>query len=129
MTLKLKSAAAGSEVAEVAHDLVALCRGGDLITPGKLYFAPEIVSIEPSGENSILLGRQAAIEKDRWWGEANELHGLEVFGPYLNRDQFTVRFVIDATARATGARRVTDEIGLFTVRDGRIVEERFFQTA
>ena len=44
----------------------------------------------------------------------------------LNGDQFAVRFHFDVTVKETGERRVMDEVGLYTVRNGKIVEERFF---
>jgi ketosteroid isomerase-like protein len=44
----------------------------------------------------------------------------------VHGDQFIVRFTIDTTERATGTRSVMEEAGLYTVKDGKIVEERFF---
>jgi ketosteroid isomerase-like protein len=43
----------------------------------------------------------------------------------VNGDQFALRFSMDVTPKG-GARLQMDEIGLYTVRDGKIVEERFF---
>ena len=55
-----------------------------------------------------------------------QIHGVQVEGPYVNGDQFVVRFKMDLTPKATGERRTMDEVGLYTVKDGKIVEERFF---
>jgi ketosteroid isomerase-like protein len=33
---------------------------------------------------------------------------------------------MDLTPKATGERITMDEVGLYTIRDGKIVEERFF---
>lgn len=41
-------------------------------------------------------------------------------------DQFAVRITMDITPKATGERMTLDEICLYTVRDGKIVEERFY---
>lgn len=54
------------------------------------------------------------------------MHDFSSEGPYLNGDQFAVRFQVDVTVKETGERRVMDEVGLYTVENGRIVEERFF---
>jgi ketosteroid isomerase-like protein len=54
------------------------------------------------------------------------IHGNETFGPYVNGDQFALRFRVDFTIKASGERIQIDEVGLYTVRDGAIVEERFF---
>jgi ketosteroid isomerase-like protein len=37
-----------------------------------------------------------------------------------------MRFAIDVTVKETGERVRMDEAGLYTMRDGLIVEERFF---
>ena len=51
---------------------------------------------------------------------------MEVEGPYLNGDQFAVRMKMDLTVKESGERITMDEIGLYTVKDGKIAEERFF---
>ena len=43
----------------------------------------------------------------------------------MQGDQFAVRFKLDVTPK--GQKRIhLDEVGLYTVRNGRIVEESFF---
>jgi ketosteroid isomerase-like protein len=54
------------------------------------------------------------------------VHGFETSGPYVNGDQFALRFKIDVTPKASGQRTQMEEVGLYTVRDGKIAEERFF---
>ena len=44
----------------------------------------------------------------------------------LPRPPRAVIFDMDVTAKQTGQRMQMREIGLYTVRDGKIVEERFF---
>jgi ketosteroid isomerase-like protein len=44
----------------------------------------------------------------------------------VNGDQFTVRFKMDVTVKETGQRNQMDEIALYTIKDGKIAEERFF---
>jgi ketosteroid isomerase-like protein len=46
-------------------------------------------------------------------------------GPFLHGDQFAVRFTLDVT-QPNGERTVMEEVGVYTVRDGKITEERFF---
>jgi len=67
--------------------------------------------------------------KGRWWTENHEVHAFETEGPYLNGEQFALRFSIDFTPRAgeqAGQRMQMTEVALYAVRDGKIVEERFF---
>jgi ketosteroid isomerase-like protein len=54
------------------------------------------------------------------------VHDSKVEGPYVNGDEFTVRFVMDLTNKESGQRMTMDEIALYRVKDGKIAEERFF---
>ncbi len=56
----------------------------------------------------------------------HEVHTVTTEGPWVNGDQFSLRFAMDVTARENGQRMQMDEIGVYTVRDGKVVEERFF---
>jgi len=50
---------------------------------------------------------------------------VKVEGPYVHGDQFVVRFKMDVTPK--GQKRMSfDEVGLYTVKNGKIVEESFF---
>jgi ketosteroid isomerase-like protein len=111
---------------EIAHDLVALCKAGKFDEAGEKYWADDVVSVEAMGDNAELHGKAAARGKGEWWANAHDVHGVEVDGPYVNGDQFTVRFKMDTTFKETGARQRMDEIGVYTLRNGKIAEERFF---
>jgi ketosteroid isomerase-like protein len=111
---------------EIAHDLVALCRAGEFDRAGEKYWADDVVSVEAMGENAELHGKDAVRGKGEWWAGAHEVHGAEVEGPYVNGDQFVVRFKIDLTVKETGERRVMDEVGVYTIKNGKIAEERFY---
>ena len=111
---------------EIANDLVALCKQGDFNTPGEKYWADDVLSVEPMGENAESRGKAAARAKGEWWNNTHEVHGVEVKGPYVNGDQFVVGFKMDVTNKENGERMAMDETALYTVRDGKIAEERFF---
>jgi hypothetical protein len=114
---------------EIANDLVALCRAGQFDAPGEKYFADGIVSLEPmDGEMARLEGKQAVKGKGDWWAGNHEVHGVQVDGPYVHGDRFIVRYKMDVTPK-DGQRHTMDETGLYTVRDGKIVEEQFFYGA
>jgi ketosteroid isomerase-like protein len=70
-------------------------------------------------------GKAAVKAKGEWWASNHEVHVCEAEGPYVNGDQFAVRFAIGFTPKASGERMDLTEIGLYTVKDGKIVEERF----
>lgn len=111
---------------DVAEAFAALCREGRFEEAGERFWAPGIVSIEPmEGPMARLEGIDAVKGKSVWWYAHHEVHAFETHGPYVNRNQFALRFVIDVTEKASGRRLAQEEIALYTVADGRIVEERF----
>lgn len=112
--------------ADIAHDLVALCKQGEFTAAGEKYWADNVRSIEAMGDAPVAEGKDAARGKGEWWNANHEIHSTEVGGPYVNGDQFIVRFTMEVTIKANGQRVHMDETALYTVKDGKIVEERFF---
>ncbi len=91
------------------------------------FNSPDIVSIEAmEGPMARIQGTAAVKAKSDWWNGAHDIHEASASGPYVNGDQFVVRFDIDVTQKETGQRIKMQEAGLYTVKDGKIVEERFF---
>jgi ketosteroid isomerase-like protein len=87
----------------------------------------DVVSIEAmTGPMSVCRGRAEVMAKAEWWMANHEVHRFETHGPYVNGDAFALRFVVDVTFKPDGKRSAMEEVGLYTVRDGKIVEERFF---
>ena len=111
---------------DIAHDLVALCKAGKFAEAGEKYWADDVLSVEAMGENQEIRGKDAVRGKGEWWESHHEVHSVEVEGPYVNGDQFVVRFSMDMTVKENGQRMNMDEVGLYTIRDGKIAEERFF---
>jgi len=111
---------------EIAEDLVALCRQAKFDESGEKYWADAVVSREAMpGEMAEIGGKEAVRAKGEWWVANHEVHGVVVEGPYVNGDQFVVRFKMDLTPK-DGERTIMDEVGLYTLVDGLIVEEQFF---
>jgi hypothetical protein len=111
---------------DVAKDFTALCVKGEFEAAGEKYWAEQVVSREPmSGDMAVLKGRKAVKGKGEWWYANHEIHSVKVEGPYVHGDQFVVRFTMDVTPK--GQKRMKmDEVGVYTVHDGKITEERFF---
>ena len=111
---------------QVAQDLVAMCKQGQFDESGEKYWADDVVSLEPMpGDMARIQGKAGVRAKGEWWYANHEIHAVEVEGPYVNGDQFVVRFKMDLTPKG-GERISMDEVGLYTVKGGKIVEERFF---
>ncbi len=92
------------------------------------YWSEDIVSIEPrEGPAARVQGRAALLEKHAWWAANSQSHSTTVDGTYVIGDQFTVRFTSDVTLN--GERLQFTEIGLYTLEDGKIIEEKFFAAA
>jgi hypothetical protein len=47
-------------------------------------------------------------------------------GPFPNGGEFAVIFDLDMTEKATGDRKLTREVGIYSVAEGRIVREKFY---
>ncbi len=115
---------------EIGQKLVELCNEGKNLECINTYYADDVESVEavaPSGGDRITKGIAGVRAKNEWWSENHEVHGAEVAGPYPHgEDRFAVRFNYDITNKPSGQRMQMDEVGLFTVADGKIVKEEFF---
>jgi hypothetical protein len=111
---------------ELAKIFTKMCATGEFEAAGKKFRSDDIVSREPmGGDMAMVKGREAVEGKGKWWYANNEVHKIEVEGPYVHGDQFVVRFKMEVTPKGK-SRMSLDEVGLYTVHNGKIVEERFF---
>ncbi len=111
----------------IAEDFVSLYNAGSYDEIAAKYWADDVVSIENmEGPMARIEGKAAVQGKSDWWFGAHEVHSSTAEGPFLNGDQFGVRFTMDITVKETGQRNQSSELALYTVQGGKIVEERFF---
>lgn len=90
----------------------------------KQYWADDIVSLEPNdGPMARVEGREQLQQKHDWWNQNAEVHSSSAEGPFVFGDQFAVRYDMDVTI--DGERSQMSEVGLYTVKDDKVVEERF----
>ena len=114
---------------EVANQLVALCREGKFVEAIQSLYSPEIVSVEasaPPGAERDVTGLEAVLVKANWWQSNHEVHGATIEGPLAANAHFCVRFTMDVTFKPTGRRHTMDELGVYQVKDGKIIREEFF---
>lgn len=119
---------------KTAEALAACCREGREAEGLKTLYAPDAVSVEaaPMGGpgSEAVRGLDAIKGKHDWWYGAHEFHSGTVEGPfYHGADRFGLIFDIDVTNKQTKQRLQMKELGLYTVRDGKIVREEFFYGA
>ena len=119
------------ETLEVGTGLVSLCSQGRFEDAIDQYYSENIVSIEGMtypGMEKRMEGLQAIKGKNQWWIENHEVHGMEAEGPFVSEDssQFMVRFSMDVTNKQSGERMQGQEVGLYTVENGKVTQEEFY---
>jgi ketosteroid isomerase-like protein len=114
------------DIRELAEDFAELCAEGRSKEAAEKYWADDIATYEAApGDYSETHGREEALAKARWWFENHEVHEMEVEGPWVNGSQFMLYWEIEVTPRG-GERMEMEELVLYKVKDGRIIEERYF---
>jgi hypothetical protein len=114
------------DVKTIAKEFTERLRKTDFNGAEQLW-SEDIVSIEAmDGPMKELRGREAVHGKGAWWTENHTIHEFETIGPFIHGEQFALIFRLDVTQKASGQRVSAEEVGLYTVKGGEIVEERFF---
>ena|SRR5690242_10211372 len=116
-------------IQDIAKRYVELCQAGKNDVCIDELYAKDAVSVEAAampGMERVVKGLEAIHAKSKAWRESNVVHGAEVIGPYPNDSRFAVRFAFDVTNKPSGRRMKMDEIGLFTIENGKITREEFF---
>jgi ketosteroid isomerase-like protein len=112
---------------DIADAFTALCKAGKFDEAGAQYWSADVVSLEATpGDMQRAAGIDAVRGKGEWWAANHEIHGFEAEGPFVNGDAFAVIFRMDVTFKPSGERTKMDEVATYVVKDGKIVEERFY---
>jgi hypothetical protein len=88
----------------------------------------DIVSVEArtmDGSSPETRGIKGVREKVDWWLENMQVHSFQANGPFVAHDRFVVQFDADVTDKNSKARRQLSEVGVYTVKNGKIVREEF----
>ena len=114
---------------EIGKRYVALCQQGKNDVCLDELYAKNAVSVEavpPPGGEKTAKGLDAIRAKGKDWQESHVVHKAEVTGPFPNENRFAVRFLFDITDKPSGQRTTMDEVGVFTIENGKITREEFF---
>ena len=117
---------------DVATRLVELCKGTEWKKAVNELYAKDILSIEPremAGIPAETRGIDKVRGKNDWWETNMEVHDSKVSGPFVAGDTFVVRFDIDATDKNSKKRMQMSEVGIYTVKDDKVVREKFLPLA
>ncbi|MEL6274825.1 MAG: SnoaL-like domain-containing protein [Bacteroidota bacterium] len=115
-------------IQQLANKLVEYCRTGQHDRVYKELCAPEMTAYEMEGfPNAITSGIDNLLEKSAKWAEdVQEVHEMLVSDPVVGGNYFSCSMTIDLTKKSTGTRQREEELCLYKVKNGQIVEERFF---
>ncbi len=113
----------GSTAQEVGESLVEMFNRGEFKQIEERWWSPAIESIEGTG--MAWAGRQQVDAKNAWWSSQNEILGASAEGPFVGATGFAVKFRMEVAERTSGNRTQMAEVGVYTVRDGKIVREEF----
>ena len=118
------------DLTDVADKLTDCCNSGREAEALDSLYAQDCVSVEalPMGEaGRETQGLEGIRGKHEWWYGAHDVHSVSAEGPFLfGDDQFSLVFDMDVTNKETGERMRAKEVGIYTVKDGKIAREEFF---
>jgi hypothetical protein len=117
---------------EVAQKLVEYCRNGEWAKAVDDLYAKDIVSVEAHTAGNMpaeMRGIDQVRGKTEWWEKNFEVHSAKVGGPFVARDTFVVQFDIDVTEKASKNRMQMSEVGIYTVKSGKVAREEFLPLA
>src|SRR5690242_15582528 len=113
---------------EVAKKVVELTRKQAWKEAVESLYGKDIVSVEARSDESgspETRGIDGIRGKVDWWIDSMETNSLKVHGPFVAHDRFVVQYDIDVTDKASKNRMQISEVGVYTVKDGKIVREEF----
>jgi hypothetical protein len=112
----------GPSAEDLGKQLVADFNKGRYEINTRLW-SPKLVCIEGGG--MAWHGIKNVEAKNKFWSAANLVHGAAAEGPYVGSTGFAVKFKMDVEDKTTGRRTIMEEVGVYTVKNGKIVQEEF----
>jgi len=108
---------------EVAKKVVELVRKQAWYEALDTLYDNDIVSVEATAPESQ--GKEAVRGKVDWWLNAMQVHSFEASEPFVAHDRFVVQYDAEVTEKESKKRRKMSEVGVYTVKNGKIVREEF----
>jgi hypothetical protein len=113
---------------EVAKKVTELVRKQSWYEALDTLYGNDIVSVEAfsaGGGPTETRGKEGVRGKIDWWVNAMEVHSFKASEPFVGHDRFVVQYDADVTDKKTKERRKLSEVGVYTVKNGKIVREEF----
>jgi hypothetical protein len=117
---------------KVASRLVELCSAGKNLDAMRELYADNVRHVEVMdgpGCARILEGKKSILDKSEQWLKVTTIHSATVGKPVVNGDQFILPMTLDCTCTEgpmANQRMNMSETALYTVRNGKIAEAKFF---
>lgn len=114
--------------ADVAAAFTALWLAGEYRAAGEKYWADDVVSFAPclsvDPADADCRGIDDVKARNLRWFATHTIEDLSVDGPFVTGDHFAL--FADMLIIHAGRRTPHSQIAVFVVRNGKIVEERYF---
>ncbi len=117
----------------IGSRLAQLSRAGENMRAIEELYHDDIVSVEAAeypGMEREMRGREAITGKNAWWLDNHEVHKREIEGPFAHGDdRFALYITYEVTPKAgpgAGQRASFNEVGVYTVTDGKVAREEYF---
>jgi hypothetical protein len=121
------STGSGPNPEEIGKSLVEMFNKGQFRQIEEKWWSPGVESVE--GLGMAWKGRAAVEGKNADWMSQNTIQGAAAEGPYVGATGFAVKFRMDVQDKATSNRTIMEEIGVYTVKNGKIIREEFMYGA
>src|SRR5438309_5109712 len=113
---------------EVAKKVVELTRKQAWKEAIDTLYDKNIVSVEArtmDGSSPETRGIDGMRGKTDWWLQNMQVHSFKANGPFVAHDRFVVQYDADVTDKNSKNRMQLSEVGVYTVKNGKIVREEF----
>jgi hypothetical protein len=97
-----------------------------------MLYDKDVVSVEArtmDGSSPETRGINGVRGKVDWWLENMQVHSFTAKGPFAAHDRFVVQYDADVTDKNSKQRRQLSEVGVYTVKNGKIIREEFLPRA
>jgi hypothetical protein len=89
------------------------------------FWSDDVESIEGIGVSLAWRGRDAMQAKGEQWMTEHIVHSASAEGPYIGATGFAIRFRMDVEEKSTGTRVLMEEVGVYSVKNGKVIREEF----
>ncbi len=109
---------------KIAERLVELIRRQRFIEAIEELYAPDVSSRENC--EPTVRGYDAVLANNRRWVETMKIERFEVPNFYVDGDAIVIEMDSDFTHAETGEEFHSEQVGVYKVRDGKVVSSRFY---